>query len=164
MRGRPKIKRLIFFNPEITYFKPAGIPLRVLQEENVLLDEIEAIRLSDLEGMDQETAAKKMNISRVTFLRILHSAHNKIAKGLIYGKALRMKGGDYIMPNYDGTGPVRRGLGRRRGNIGLGGTAECICPKCGEKTPHQRGIPCFNVLCPKCKTPMAGVFCNPNNQ
>ena len=163
MFGRPKRKRLIRFNPEITYFKPIGIPLRFLQEENLTLDEVEAIRLADLEKLDQEASSKKMNISRVTFLRIIHSAHQKIAKALIYGKALSLKGGEYIMPNLDGTGPMGRG-GRRRDFMsgrgqGLGGSADCVCPKCGEKAPHQRGIPCFNTKCPKCGTPMAGVFC-----
>jgi len=165
MFGRPKRKRLIRFNPEITYFKPVGIPLRFLTEENLTLDELEAIRLADLEKMDQETGAKKMKISRVTFLRIIHSAHNKIAKALIYGKALSLKGGEYIMPNFDGRGPLGRG-GRRRGfasgnGQGLGSSADCVCPNCGEKTPHTRGNPCFNIKCPKCNTPMAGVFCRP---
>jgi hypothetical protein len=166
MRGRPKRKRFISFSPEITYFKPAGIPLRNLEEEILTLDEVEAIRLADLDNLNQEEAAQKMRISRITFLRIIHLAHEKIAKSLIYGKAIRMEGGDYIMPNFDGTGPRgqgpmtggRAGLGRDQGR-GLGGTEECVCPKCGEKTPHARGIPCSQVKCPKCGTPMRGVFC-----
>jgi predicted DNA-binding protein (UPF0251 family) len=163
MFGRPKRKRLISFNPEVTYFKPVGVPLWHLSEENLTLDEVEAIRLHDLEKLDQEASAKKMKISRVTFLRILHCAHNKIAKALIYGQALSLRGGDYVMPNLNGRGPLGRG-GRRRGfasgrGQGLGGSADCVCPKCGEKTSHTRGVPCFNTKCPKCGTPMAGVFC-----
>jgi predicted DNA-binding protein (UPF0251 family) len=165
MFGRPKRKRLVRFNPEITYFKPIGIPLRSLQEENLTLDELEAVRLADLEKLDQEESSKKMDVSRVTFLRIIHSAHHKIAKALIYGKALSLKGGEYVMPNLDGRGPLGRGGGRRGfapgGGQGLGGSADCICPKCGEKAPHTRGVPCFNTKCPKCGTPMAGVFCRP---
>jgi len=167
MRGRPKIQRKIRFFPEITYFKPAGIPLRDLSEVILSLDEVEAIRLAELEDLEQVEAAKKMKISRITFQRILHQAHKKIAESLIYGKAIKMKGGDYIMPNLDGTGPLGQGpmTGRGRGRRtqsprqGLGGTAECVCPKCGEKTPHNRGIPCTEVNCPKCGTPMRGVFC-----
>lgn len=165
MRGRPKIKRTIGFLPEITYFKPAGIPLRNLPEVILTMDEIEAIRLAELEDLDQEEAAKKMKISRITFMRILHSAHKKIAESLIYGKAIRMKGGDYTMPNLDGTGPLGQGPRTSRGRRftdrgqGLGGTAECVCPKCGEKVVHQRGIPCLQTKCPKCDTPMRGVFC-----
>ena len=165
MRGRRKIKRMIGFLPEITYFKPAGIPLRNLPEVVLTMDEIEAIRLAELEDLDQEEAAKKMKVSRVTFLRILHSAHKKIAESLIYGKAIRMKGGEYIMPNLDGTGPAgqgpRTGRGRRFVDRGqsLGGTAECVCPKCGGKIPHTRGVPCLQTKCSKCDTPMRGVFC-----
>jgi len=94
MRGRKKNLRKIYFNPEITYFKPAGIPLRNLQEEILTLDEVESIRLSDLAGLDQEEASGKMGISRTTYLRILHSAHQKIAKSLIYGKAIQIRGGE----------------------------------------------------------------------
>lgn len=166
MRGRPRIKRTIGFYPEITYFKPAGIPLRELSEVVLTLDEVEAIRLAELEDLDQETAAKKMQISRITFQRILHRAHKKIADSLIYGKAIRMEGGDIIMPNFDGTGPRgqgpltgrRGGLGRGQGQ-GLGGTSECVCPSCGEKSPHARGIPCSQVKCPKCGVLMRGEFC-----
>lgn len=166
MLGRPRRKRVIRFLPEINYFKPAGIPLKDLAEEILTLDEVEAIRLSDLENLNQEEAAEKMQVSRITYLRILHCAHNKTAKGLIYGKAIRMKGGDYIMLNLDGTGPRgqgpmtgrRGGLGRGQGQ-GLGGTSECVCPSCGEKTAHTRGIPCSQVKCPKCGTLMRGEFC-----
>lgn len=168
MRGRRKILRKIGYVPEITYFKPAGIPLRNLQEEILSLDEVEAIRLSDLEDLEQVEAAEKMGISRITYLRVLHGAHQKIAKSLIYGKAIQMKGGDIVMPNLDGTGPQGQGprtgrgqgWGQKRGQ-GLGGTAECVCPNCGEKIPHRRGIPCSETKCPKCQTPMAGVFCQP---
>lgn len=143
--------------------------MRFLSEEILFLDEVEAIRLADLEDFDQEVAAQKMGISRVTFLRILHSAHKKVARGLIYGKAISLKGGDYIMPGLDGTGPLGqgpmtgrgRGIASRKQGSGLGGSADCVCPKCGEKTPHRRGVPCVQTKCPKCDTPMAGVFCRP---
>lgn len=163
MYGRPKRKRMIGFNPDITYFKPVGVPLRLLSEVNLTLDELEAIRLYDLQGLDQEQSALKMKVSRVTFLRIIHSAHAKVADALIYGKAISLKGGDYIMPNFDRRGPLGRGAGRRVGlrGKGLGGSADCVCPKCGEKVAHTRGVPCFNTKCPKCQTPMAGVFCRP---
>ncbi len=167
MGGRPKRRRFVRFNPEITYFKPAGVPLRYLEEEILSLDELEAIRLADLEGLYQLSAAKKMKISRITFQRILNSTHKKVARTLIYGKAICLRGGEIIMPNLDGTGPQglgpRTGRGRRfagRGQ-GLGGTAECVCPKCGKTIPHQRGVPCIQTNCPECNTPMRGVFCRP---
>ena len=173
MRGRRKILRKIGYFPEITYFKPAGIPLRNLEEVVLTLDEVEAIRLSDLENLNQEEAANQMDISRITFLRILHSAHQKIAGSLIYGKAIKMKGGDVIMPNLDGTGPLGqgpmtgqgRGVGIGRRNVdrgqGLGGSVDCVCPNCGESVPHRRGIPCAQSKCPKCDSRMCGIFCNP---
>ena len=166
MLGRPKRKRCIGFVPKITYFKPAAVPLRNLNEEVLTLDEVEAIRLADLESMTQEQAAEKMEISRITFLRIIDAAHKKIAKSLIYGKAIKMEGGDVIMPNLDGTGPIGkgpmtgRGGGAGRGRrMGLGGTAECVCPDCGEKVAHTRGIPCVQTKCPKCGARMTGKFC-----
>lgn len=81
--------------PSVTYFKPAGIPLRVLKENRLSLEEMEAIRLRDLEHMEQEPCASKMNISRPTFQRILASARKKIADSLLSGKALRIEGGIY---------------------------------------------------------------------
>jgi predicted DNA-binding protein (UPF0251 family) len=167
MRGRPKIKRCISYIPEITYYKPAGVPLRDLQEEILGLDEVEALRLTDIENLDQETAAQKMGVARVTYLKIIHSAHRKVSRALIYGKSIQMKGGDIVMPNLDGTGPrglgprTGRGAGRRSDAPGqrVDGSAECTCPSCGETTPHRRGTPCSQSKCPKCETPMRGVFC-----
>jgi hypothetical protein len=164
MRGRPCKKRRISFYPETTYFKPAGIPLQQMQEEILGLDEVEAIRLADLEDMTQEQAAEKMEISRITFLRIIDAAHKKVAKSLIYGKAIKMEGGDVIMPNLDGTGPngagpmSGRGAGQGR-RMGLGGTVECVCPDCGEKVAHTRGTPCVQTKCPKCGARMTGKYC-----
>ncbi|AKM82415.1 TPA: DUF134 domain-containing protein [Candidatus Berkelbacteria bacterium] len=165
-RGRKKLLRTIHFCPEITYFKPVGVPLRNLQEEVLTLDEVEAIRSTDLDDLNQEEAAIKMGISRITYLRILHSAHKKIARSLIYGKAIQMRGGDVIMPNLDGTGPQGhgsqtgqgQGWGKKQGQ-GLGGTEECVCPKCGEKVSHRRGVPCSQMICPKCNAPLTGKFC-----
>jgi len=65
----------------------------MLEEINLTLDELEAIRLADLEGLYQEDAAKKMNISRQTFGNIINSAHKKIADALLNAKALKIEGG-----------------------------------------------------------------------
>jgi uncharacterized protein len=91
--SRPIKCRRIFCNPDYTYFKPSGIPLIELAEINLALDELEAIRLADKEGLYQEDAASKMKISRQTFGNILNSAHKKIAEFLIEGKALKIEGG-----------------------------------------------------------------------
>jgi len=83
--------------PGVTYFKPAGIPLRALEEMRLTVEEAEAIRLKDLEGLEQEVGAEKMNVSRPTFQRILASARQKIADALLNGKAIRIEGGNFEM-------------------------------------------------------------------
>lgn len=83
--------------PESNYFKPRGIPLSALEEVVLTVDEFEAIRLADLEGLYQEGAAEKMGISRQTFGRIVESAHMKVAEALVKGKALKIEGGDVEM-------------------------------------------------------------------
>jgi predicted DNA-binding protein (UPF0251 family) len=74
-------------------FKPAGVPLRELEEVVVTLDEFEALRLADLNGLYQEQAAEQMDVSRPTFSRVIDSAHRKLADALVHGKALRIEGG-----------------------------------------------------------------------
>ncbi|MBL7155098.1 MAG: DUF134 domain-containing protein [Candidatus Portnoybacteria bacterium] len=87
---RPIKKRLIRFNPNVTYFKPRAVPLAILEEVDLTMDELEVIRLCDFRNLDQITAAKKMKISQSTLQRILTSAHQKIAEALIKGKAIRI--------------------------------------------------------------------------
>jgi len=89
--SRPKKCRCVRCKPNSTYFKPRGIPLCELEELSVNIDEIEAVRLSDYDGLYHEDAAKKMKISRATFGRILNDAHRKIAECLLKGKALKIK-------------------------------------------------------------------------
>ncbi|MFA5094990.1 MAG: DUF134 domain-containing protein [Candidatus Omnitrophota bacterium] len=91
--ARPCKCRRVSGPPGSYYYKPAGIPVRLLEEVNLTMDEFEAIRLSDLEGMYQEHAAQKMNVSRQTFGNIIESARRKIANAITRGKALRIEGG-----------------------------------------------------------------------
>jgi uncharacterized protein len=93
--SRPFKCRRIGYLPNVNFFKPAGVPLRELEEISLSFEEVEAIRLKDLEGLEQEQAAEKMNISRPTFQRILASARRKIADVLLNGKALRIEGGNF---------------------------------------------------------------------
>lgn len=93
--SRPFKCRRVCFLPGVTYFKPVGIPLRMLAENQLTLEEMEAIRLRDLEHLEQVECARKMNISRPTFQRVLGSARQKVADSLFAGKALRIEGGNY---------------------------------------------------------------------
>ncbi|MBN2402056.1 MAG: DUF134 domain-containing protein [Spirochaetes bacterium] len=101
--SRPKCCRKIGCAPDNKYFKPRGIPFAQINAIILTLDEFEAIRLADMEGLYQEKAAEKMNISRQTFGRIIESAHKKVADVLINGKALKIEGGEVSM---DKTKPV----------------------------------------------------------
>lgn len=139
---RPRNCRRVFFQPETVYFKPAGVRMQELQEVIITVDEIESIRLKDLSGMEQEEAAKKMNISQPTFHRLILSARKKISDAIVNGKAIKIEGGNYIFD---------------RGKIGekaMNPSGECVCPKCGNAIQHQRGIPCYKQTCPKCGTKM----------
>jgi uncharacterized protein len=89
--SRPKKCRCINCSPNTSYFKPKGIPLVHLEEVLLSLDEFEAIRLADHEGLYHEEAAGRMNISRATFGRILDSARSKVADAIINGKALKIE-------------------------------------------------------------------------
>jgi predicted DNA-binding protein (UPF0251 family) len=89
--SRPKKERCIRCQPNALYFKPRGIPLIHLEEVNLSLDELEAIRLADYEGLYHEQAAEKMNISRPTFGRILNEARRKLAEVLVAGKSLKIE-------------------------------------------------------------------------
>ncbi|MEM5777633.1 MAG: DUF134 domain-containing protein [Candidatus Aenigmatarchaeota archaeon] len=93
---RPRRCRRIFFKPNVTYFKPAGLRVIKLEEIILTVDEIEALRLKDFLDLDQEEAARKMNVSQPTFHRIISSARKKIADAIINGKALKIEGGNYV--------------------------------------------------------------------
>jgi len=156
---RPRRTRRISFQPDITYFKPAGIPMVHLKETILSFDELEAIRLVDSKGMEQNKAGKKMKISQSTLSRLLRDGRKKLADAIVSGQAIKIQGGNFKMVQPTGRG---LGLGRGRGAGGrgrMGGFAagpsgNCICPKCGHKETHQTGVPCYQKKCPKCGSPM----------
>ncbi len=88
---RPKIKRCLRFKPSVYYFKPQGVPLRLLEEVVLETDELEALKLYEINGLEQVEAAKKMKISQPTFARLLGSAHKKVSEAIIKGKAIKIK-------------------------------------------------------------------------
>jgi predicted DNA-binding protein (UPF0251 family) len=99
---RPKCCRKISSIPGVTYFKPRGIPVCELEETVLAIDELEALRLTDFDGMYQEQAAEIMGVSRQTLGRIIVSAHRTIADALISGKALKIEGGNIIIGKQTG--------------------------------------------------------------
>jgi len=92
---RPVISRKVGYKPEVSYFKPRGIPLLDLMEVSLTVDEREAIRLADLQGLSHEEGGELMAVSRATFGRILRNARRVIADAIINGKAIKVEGGNY---------------------------------------------------------------------
>ena len=125
---RPQKDRMVAFDPDISYFKPRGIPLVNLEEVQIKIDEYEALRLSDLMDLSYEEAANKMKVSRATFGRIVRRARKIVADALINGKAINIQGGSY------------RIIDKKR---------TFICNNCNNKweEPHGTGRP---ENCPLC--------------
>ena len=92
---RPKKCRFILQEPGVTYFKPQGIPLKILEQTQITVDELEAVRLTDYLGLSHEEAARQLQVSRPTVTRMLAKARKSIAEALVTGKAIRIEGGDY---------------------------------------------------------------------
>lgn len=87
---RPRLYRRIGFNPNVTYFKPQGVPMRFLEVIELTAEEAEAMRLKNIKDLDQLECAKKMNTSQSTFQRILASAYKKITEAIVQGKAIKI--------------------------------------------------------------------------
>ncbi len=115
MAPRPRMFRRVHCRPDVTHFKPAGIPLGVMESIELTMEEFESIRLMDREDMKQTEACKKMGVSQPTFQRIYGSARKKIAEALVDGKAIRIEGGHYKLMGPAGRGMGMRGFGRCRG-------------------------------------------------
>jgi predicted DNA-binding protein (UPF0251 family) len=92
---RPQKSRLVTIDPQINYFKPRGVPMVDLEQVQLTLDELEAMRLADFLGLSHEAAGKQMGVSRATFGRIVEQARRTVADALIHGKAINVEGGNY---------------------------------------------------------------------
>ncbi|PLX25918.1 hypothetical protein C0580_00975 [Candidatus Parcubacteria bacterium] len=88
--GRPKLNRCVKIKPKARYFKPKSIPMSTLEEVELTQEELEALRLKNIEGNNQVDCAKKMKTSQSTFQRILSSAYKKISQALVLGKAIKI--------------------------------------------------------------------------
>lgn len=122
---RPPKCRRVEQLPGYTYFKPAGVPISELSEVVLSVEELEAIRLRDLTGLEHEACAVKMNVSRPTFHRVLVSARQKIARALVSGEALRVEGGNYKLAQH-----------------------KLKCISCGHQ--WKGTICCRRTMCPHC--------------
>lgn len=133
---RPQKERRIEQLPPVTHYKPAGIPLREIKEIILTFEEMEAIRLADVEHLDQAGAAQRMEISPPTFNRIVNGAHEKIASALWQGCALRVEGGNFRIARCCHHQELR----------------DFICHACGHhwSLPHGTGQRCHDVVCPQC--------------
>lgn len=126
---RPMICRRIGCRPAAELFKPAGIPASALEAIDLTMDELESLRLADLEGLYHEQAAERMGVSRQTFGNILESGRRKTADCLVNGRALKIQGGQYQMNE-----------------------RHFVCSGCKHEwaVPHGTGRP---PSCPKCASP-----------
>jgi len=95
---RPTKLRQVTGIPAVTFFKPAGVPMNALEMVTLAFEEIEAIRLKDIEDLHQEECARRMEVSRATFHTILKSARGKLADAILNGKAIQVEGGDGRFP------------------------------------------------------------------
>ncbi|MGO5051049.1 DUF134 domain-containing protein [Lachnospiraceae bacterium LCP25S3_G4] len=148
--ARPTKWRKIESIPAVPYFVPMEHEVEGVEVNVLLLEEAEAIRLKDLEGLEQIECAERMEVSRPTFQRILLSAREKIADALINGKSIHMAGGNYTR------------------NI-----CNVICEDCNtswkESFEHLEQIRNGNYACPTCGSvkidclkKCKGKFCNKN--
>lgn len=142
--ARPPKCRRVEFEPTFTYFKPAGVPKKDLEELVLNIEELEAIRLKDREGLEQVDCAKRMHISRATFQRILVSARNKIAEAIVEGKAIKIEGGNYH-------------FGEKR---------HFKCESCDHEfaKPFGTGSPGKELRCPKCNLQVHRVSTKPTEE
>jgi len=126
---RPRRCRRVGLRPDLTYFKPAGVPVAGLEESVLTVDGFEAIRLKDLEALEQEAAAGRMGVSQPTFHRILRAARKAIADAVVNGKAIRIEGGV----------------------VRVAGTRRFMCDSChrGWEVPFGTGRP---PGCPACRS------------
>ncbi len=105
---RPRKPRFLAGTPRATIYKPAGVPLDRLTCVSLLHEELEALRLADLEGLPQAQAADQMGVSRSTFQRLLARARGQVALTLTGGHALRIDGGTYEVKTPRLRGPRRK--------------------------------------------------------
>ena len=133
---RPRKRRRVWHEPIPAVFKPVGVPLRQLKTIPLLHEELEALRLVDLEGQYQEQAALQMNISRSTLQRIVTEARSKVVQALTEGAALHIEGGTFhVATRYWQCNECRHIWEIEHGS---GQSKPTQCPSCGSYTIRLR--------------------------
>ncbi len=135
--ARPQKDRIVACDPTISYFKPRGVPLRQMEEVCLTIDQMEALRLADLEGLSQEDAGAQMGVSRATFGRIVQRARNIVADALVNGKAILLEGGNYQLKDIHREFECRSC--RYQWEVPWGSCRPTVCPKC--KTSDLTRVP-----------------------
>ena len=130
---RPRKPCCVACHPGAAYFKPRGIPLRLLDEVVLPLDGFEALRLADFEGLSQEEGAERMGVSRATFGRIVEAARRVVADALLHGKALRIEGGEVILTQRMFRCPDCG----HSWSVDFGADRPDVCPQCKSANLHR---------------------------
>ena len=113
--------------PPAREFAPAGVPAGEVQ---LTLDEVECLRLLDVEGLTQEQCAVQMEVARATAALICASARAKVADALVHGKTIRIQGGEVSLCRH---------MGRCCGRCGGGECARCRERPCGRGASSEPG-------------------------
>ena len=133
--ARPQKDRIVACDPAISYFKPRGVPLRQIEEVRLTIDQMEALRLADLEGLSQKDAGLRMGVSRATFGRIIQQARKVVAEAIINGKAILLEGGNYQVRNHQRLFACADCNHQWDAGCGTGYPAKC--PNCGGGELHR---------------------------
>ena len=136
---RPQKNRLVHIDPKADHFKPRGIPMVDLEEVQLTVDGLEALRLADFLGMSHEDAGAQMGVSRATFGRIVERARKIVADALIHGKAINVEGGNYKKVDPTAHRPFLCDGCQHRWKEPPGTGRPLKCPACGDKDLHRIG-------------------------
>ena len=135
---RPRKHRRVWHTPSPAIFKPVGIPLHRLETITLLHEELEALRLTDLELRYQEDAAEQMGISRSTLQRMVSEARRKVTQALVDGAALHIEGGTFRVPAVRWQCDACGHRWEMEHGSGQGGPAHC--PVCGSAAIRLRRL------------------------